>query len=624
MAVIAAIQPGETLAGYRIESVIGRGGMGIVYRATDLSLDRPVALKVIAPELAEDDRFRARFLREPRLAASLDHPGVVPIYEAGQRNGQLYLAMRYVEGSDLRAVIRREGRLDPEPTFALLAQIADALDAAHRRGLVHRDVKPGNMLVDSDGHAYLTDFGITKQLGDAPGEADADGVVGTLDYLAPEQIRGETVDGRADCYALGCVLYECLAGAPPFRRETEAETLWAQLRDEPPTLVDHPALDATLRKALAKEPADRFEACTELIAAGAAALGLRDQRQRVRGRGVQLLFVGSLLLVAATLAVLIRSAGRDGTAANTPALDAATNSLGALDVRTGRLAFAVPLPGRATDIAARDGTAWVTTVDSTAVTGVSAKTRSITQTVPLKGRADAVAVGAGSVWVADAGGGVVSRITPGYDRVVRISVGRGERTRRQSQASLAVSQDAVWLADGSRRLIGIDPRTYATVTLPVGSRVDALASGGGVLWAIASDSATVLRIDPRTRRVTDRVAISAPAGNPRPSPIAVAASPRAIWVLNAGVATLTQIDPTTLSVAGTTPIGVDRAPADVTATGSTAWVANRDGSIVRVTAGSTRGRETRVGESIEGVAADVPITWVTTAAFDRKLPGGDR
>src|SRR5918992_1122366 len=230
----AAFTPGSTFAGYRIESLVGRGGMGVVYRATDLSLERPVALKLIAPELAEDQRFRERFLREPRLAASLDHPNVIPIYEAGEHDGQLYLAMRFVEGSDLKSVLEREGKLASERALAILAQVAGALDAAHRRALVHRDVKPANVLLDEEGHVYLTDFGITKQLGGA--STDTGRLVGTLDYLAPEQIRGDPVDGRTDVYALGCVLYECLSGTPPFRRASEAETMWAHMRDQPAAL----------------------------------------------------------------------------------------------------------------------------------------------------------------------------------------------------------------------------------------------------------------------------------------------------------------------------------------------------------------------------------------------------
>jgi class 3 adenylate cyclase len=273
-AVSAAIGPGAMFAGYRVEELVGRGGMGVVYRATDLSLERPVALKLIAPELAQDERFRARFLKEPRLAAALDHPCVVPIYEAGEHDGQLYLAMRYVEGSDLKTLLEHDGKLPAERALAVLAQVADALDAAHRRGLVHRDVKPANVLLDEDGHAYLTDFGITKQVGGA--STDTGRVVGTLDYMAPEQIRGEQVDGRTDCYALACVLYECLAGVPPFRRETEAETLWAHMQDEPAPLPGRPQLDAVLRAGLAKEPDDRYETCAQLIDAARRALEEHD------------------------------------------------------------------------------------------------------------------------------------------------------------------------------------------------------------------------------------------------------------------------------------------------------------------------------------------------------------
>src|SRR5436190_18218849 len=201
----APIAPGTTFAGYRVESLVGRGGMGVVYRATEVSLQRPAALKVIAPELAEDKRSRSRFLKESRLAASLDHANVVPIYEAGEYDGQLYLAMRYVEGSALKTILRHDRTLDPGRALAILGQVGAALDAAHRRGLVHRDVKPGNLLIDEDGHAYLTDFGVTKQLGGSSTEVGQ--IVGTLDYLAPEQIRGEPVDARTDGYALACVLY---------------------------------------------------------------------------------------------------------------------------------------------------------------------------------------------------------------------------------------------------------------------------------------------------------------------------------------------------------------------------------------------------------------------------------
>jgi class 3 adenylate cyclase/tetratricopeptide (TPR) repeat protein len=267
---IALMSPGATFAGYRVEALVGRGGMGVVYRATDLSLERPVALKLIAPELTNDERFRARFLREPRLAASLDHPNVVPIYQAGEHGGQLYLAMRFVAGSDLASVLERHRTLTPDRAVAILAQIAGALDAAHRRGLVHRDVKPANVLLDEEEHAYLTDFGITKQVRGVSTETG--GVIGTLDYLAPEQIRGEKVDGRADCYALACVLYECLAGAAPFRRQSEAETLWAHMQEEPAAPAGYQVLDPVFRTALAKDRDERFPSCSALLSASRRAL----------------------------------------------------------------------------------------------------------------------------------------------------------------------------------------------------------------------------------------------------------------------------------------------------------------------------------------------------------------
>ena len=304
----AAFTPGTTFANYRVESLLGRGGMGVVYLARDLSLDRPVALKLIAPELAQDQQFRARFLREPRLAASLDHPNVIPIYEAGEHEGQLYLAMRYVEGTDLKTTLERDGKLAPDRTIELLAQVAGALDAAHERALVHRDVKPGNVLIDRSGHVYLTDFGITKQTGADSTETGS--VVGTLDYLAPEQIRGEPVDARTDSYALACVLYECLAGTPPFRRGTEAETLWGHMQEDPPPLRGQPRLDRVLRTGLAKGKDARYPTCGALIEAAADALGVAAPRpatrlpahRRIRLQGALLVAGGLLLLVAAAAA----------------------------------------------------------------------------------------------------------------------------------------------------------------------------------------------------------------------------------------------------------------------------------------------------------------------------------
>src|SRR6476659_3900729 len=274
---------GSELAGYRIEVPIGRGGMGVVYRAEQLRLGRKVALKLLAPELAENQGFRARFEHESRLAAVLDHPNIVPLFEAGEADGLLFISMRYVEGTDLRDLLSRDGRLEPERALAIAAQVGSALDAAHIRGLVHRDVKPGNILIAADPgidvpeHCYLTDFGLTKDTS-SPVELTATGTfVGTIDYIAPEQIEGAKPDGRGDQYALACVLYECLAGHPPFPRDEEIVVMWAHLQDAPPTVTAArpdlpPAIDAVIAQAMAKSPKERFTTCTAMVAAARDAL----------------------------------------------------------------------------------------------------------------------------------------------------------------------------------------------------------------------------------------------------------------------------------------------------------------------------------------------------------------
>jgi WD40 repeat protein/tRNA A-37 threonylcarbamoyl transferase component Bud32 len=271
---------GTELAGYRIESLLGWGGMSVVYLAGDLRLKRRVALKLLAASLAEDESFRDRFLRESELAASIDHPNIVPIYEAGTTEDLLFIAMRYVQGRDLKERLQR-GRLDPPDAIAILAQVASALDAAHARGLVHRDVKPSNVLLDRgarpDGsdHVYLADFGLTTRVAEGAGIGDDGHLMGTIDYVAPEQIAGEEIDGRADVYSLGCVLYECLVGQPPFRRDSDLAVVFAHLESEPPApsavRTELPAaLDAVVGRALAKEPEQRYPSCRELARAALA------------------------------------------------------------------------------------------------------------------------------------------------------------------------------------------------------------------------------------------------------------------------------------------------------------------------------------------------------------------
>ena len=272
-----AVEPGTQLAGYRIEGVAGEGGMGTVYLATQVALGRPVALKLISPEHGSDPAFRERFARESRLAALIDHPNVVPVYEAGEADGLLFIAMRFVPGTDLRALISRE-RLEPARAVEIVGQVAAALDAAHRRGLVHRDVKPANILISTEGgveHVYLTDFGLTKRTTAQSALTEVGMFVGTLDYVAPEQIRGEATDARADVYALGCVLYHALTGAAPFDRDSDVATIQAHLNDPPPRVGrgELPAsLDAVIAHALAKDPAERYPSAGDLARAAREAV----------------------------------------------------------------------------------------------------------------------------------------------------------------------------------------------------------------------------------------------------------------------------------------------------------------------------------------------------------------
>ena len=320
---------GTEIAGYRIERVLGRGGMAVVYLAHHERLDRHVALKLLAPELAEDEQFRERFLRESKLAASLDHPNVIPIHDADEADGVLFIAMRYVEGTDLGRLLKGEEPVSPAGTLAILDRVASALDAAHARGLVHRDVKPENVLLAEAApgepeHVYLTDFGLSTRLGDEQEADDAAGLLGSLDYLAPEQIRDQPVTAQTDVYALGCVLFRALTGEAPFSGGGRLAVLWGHLEKPPPSASERDpdlpvALDPVLTRAMAKEPRERHESCAALIEQTRDALGLSRQAaapppRRKRG----LVLAGAVLtiavVVAAVVPALLLTGGDDGPA----------------------------------------------------------------------------------------------------------------------------------------------------------------------------------------------------------------------------------------------------------------------------------------------------------------------
>ncbi len=329
---------GTVLAGCRISSEIGRGGMGVVYLAEHLHLGRKVALKLLPQEYAQNERFRERFVRESRLAATIDHPNVIPVYDAGEAEGLLYISMRYVEGEDLRTLINREAPLDPGRAVGILERIAAALDAAHASGLVHRDVKPGNVLLGKSGEVFLTDFGLTRRTDSQTALTGTGLVVGTVAYMAPEQFRGGDLDGRTDIYALGCLLYACLTGNPPFDRDTEAATMFAHLNDPPPRPSEESdrvpsELDAVVARAMAKRKEDRYETCGEFARKARLALvpstdlddtkpepptpslGTKKAPRPRRRLKIALISLGGLLVVLVGLSVLFADGDPGGDVA---------------------------------------------------------------------------------------------------------------------------------------------------------------------------------------------------------------------------------------------------------------------------------------------------------------------
>jgi serine/threonine protein kinase len=284
---VRELAPGSDFGDWRIDQLIARGGMGIVYRATDKRLNRPVAIKLIADDRATDSGFRERFEREAQLTAAIDHPNVIPVYAAGEIDGQLYLATRFVDGTDLHQRLRRDGPFDPERAADVVQQVAEALDAAHAAGLVHRDVKPANVLL-SGRHAYLSDFGLTRSVEATAQLTDTGERLGTVDFMSPEQLRGQRIDARSDVYALGCLLFTVLTGKTPFQRGTAAATITAHLESPPPRASDYPGVpdefDEVVARALEKDPDRRYPSAGDL---GRAAVGAsRGQATRELGHSV--------------------------------------------------------------------------------------------------------------------------------------------------------------------------------------------------------------------------------------------------------------------------------------------------------------------------------------------------
>lgn len=608
---------GHDIAGYRLENLLGRGGMGAVYRAEDLRLGRKVALKLLAPELAENERFRERFLRESQLAASLDHPHIVPIYAAGEADGQLYLAMRYVEGYDLRQLLAREGPLPPERALRIVEQVGDALDAAHERGLIHRDVKPGNVLIAERAgreHCYLADFGLTKQTTSISGLTGTGELVGTVAYVSPEQIRGETVDSRADVYALACVLHECLAGEAPFARESEVATLWAHVNESPPSAsITRPELgrevDGVLARALAKAPEDRPGTCGELVAAAGAALGLHDGVPPAAKRGLRArrltLPRGRLRVLAVALAAGLAAAVvaavllRDQTSP----VSVPPNSVAVIDPESNRVVSAIPAGAGAESVAVGLDSVWVANREERTLSRIEPREWRETRRIALPATPTDVAVGFGAVWVAFGVLGDLARVDPQRSVVVdRVDV-----TRRGQRGSLAVDVNGgvVWAAFDDSTVARVDPANGVVSKVFEGSPF-AIAVGDGAAWLANWPETNVSRLDGTTGTVVSKIPVAK-------GPNDVAVGGGVVWVANEADDRVTRIDPVGSSP---TTIDVGDRPWAVAFGARAVWVANRrSGTVDRIDPRTRKVTDTiEVGHAPVGIAVGEGFVWVVVQA----------
>ncbi len=606
--------------------------MGVVYRATAHDLDRLVALKLITPGLTTDAGFRERFIRETHVAASLDHPNVIPVFSAGEEAGRLFFSMRYVDGDDLRTLIRREVRLAPERASAVVAQIGAALDAAHARGIVHRDVKPANVLITGHDHAYLTDFGLTKRVHSGAAETRPGGWVGTLGYVSPEQIRGERVDARADVYALGCILYHALTGATPYARESDEATLWAHLNDPPPPIGPRApgapaAFEEIIARALAKEPGERFASAGDLgraalaaagrapapgseriVAVGAAAPG-GDDPETLASADVGATTPTAQGAEVATPGAAASPAGREATAA-TPTTPTAARA----PARPGRRRLALAAAIVVVLLLGAGGAAFVLTrqtekkrdrriVAATPVAGLLAAT------IPVGSRPNALVVARGRLWVASQGETRLRLIDTKTNKPVRRApkVGVGA-------AALDVGFGSVWIAKGTTQtLLQYGAKTVrrigAPITLPPGTAV-AVSTGERGVW-VGSRSGregfepqTVARVDYRTAALARSALIQ------RNGVQDIAVGGGAVWVIGRQRPIVTRIS---VSTGAEKRFVVGGDPQRVALGQGAVWVSNNDGSVSRIDLKTRNVRRIPVGREPRGIAVGRGAVWVANS-----------
>ena len=550
---------GSTLAGYRLDALIARGGMGVVYRATHLGLQRPVALKVIAHELGDREGFRERFLRESRLAASLDHPAVVPVYDSREVDGELIVAMRLVAGGDLRRLIDREGPLPPARAIALLGQVAEALDAAHAAGIVHRDVKPHNVLVEGD-RAFLSDFGLAKALDESGAQESGASVVGTAQYMSPEQWRGGVVGPPADIYSLGCVLYEALTGVVPYgRKEADSEP-------------EMPAgLDAVIERAVAKDPGERYPSAGALIAAA---------RER-EGAGMAKTRVLSESAAGPREQPTVPIAAADGDAAGGWGGKALAVAAGLVVVVAAVLLVASLFSG--------DGIA-------------------VSKPVPIGQAPLRVAAGADSIWVTSERDGTLTRLDPESGAVIGRPVQLGVGV-----AGVAIGGRWLWVTNKRRgQLLRLDLKSGRRLeTIDVGGAPGPIALGGGRVWVADDDGAGITAVNADGGRIYRR------GLPPQAAPLRLAVGAGGLWVSSASTGNVRRIDLSSLRVDAPIPAG--RGPAGVTVAHGLVWVANSRGDTVSKVDPSIHavlGDPIEVGGRPGGIDAGTSTVWVASAAED--------
>ena len=627
---------GTELAGYRIDEVIGRGGMSVVYLAEHVRLGRRVALKLLAPELADSERFRDRFLRESRLAASIDHPNIVPIYDADESEGTLFIAMRYVEGSDLKDVIRSERRLDAARTAGIVGQVASALDAAHALGLVHRDVKPSNVLLTPDDHVYVSDFGLTKRALSVSGLTATGQLVGTIDYVAPEHIKGAPVDGRADVYSLGCVLVECLTGHVPYPRDLEVGVLWAHVEEVPPTITgerpDLPAaVDDVVARAMAKNPDERTATAGEVAAGFRSALGIeapsvsgpvpvpvpgpvtRESPGRSRTATVVGILAGALAVATAIVLLLQIGGGGEG-------LVPQANTVGRIDAGTNGFSEAIAVGEDPTGVTiGEDGDLWVINQGDSTVNRIDPETGEVTPAKSTFGIPTGVAAGEGAVWITNGlgsqSGTQVVTVDPTDDSVEVAFPSPNAK-------AIVVAFGSIWLADADRdQVLRYDPQSPSAdpKAIPVDDNdvadqsPRAIAAGTGEasgIWVVNELGNTVVRIEPDTNRVTDRIQVDRPT--------AVAADDTGVWVTSEKNDRLQRFDPgdgRTLRTFGPED-GIPDGPTLVALAPDGVWVgSDLVAAVIRVDPEAGALDRLRTGGITGGIAVDeAGNVWLTVRA----------